>query len=72
VPVGILAEITFKQTAKKIPHAILAIAGRGELENQLKATARRLDVAGRIFFLGFRHDIPRVMRSFGRLDAHSS
>jgi glycosyltransferase involved in cell wall biosynthesis len=60
---GILIE-AFARAAAVIPNAILAIAGRGELEHQLKAAARRFDVADRIFFLGFRHDIPRVMRAF--------
>jgi len=54
----------FARAAKEIPGAILAIAGRGKLEDQLKATARQLEVADRTFFLGFRHDIHRVMQAF--------
>lgn len=43
----------------------LALAGTGELEGELKATARSLGVAERVHFLGFREDVAGVL---GALD----
>lgn len=42
------------------PRAVLLIAGRGELEDDLKARASSLP-AGAVRFLGFRADIPALM-----------
>lgn len=53
----------FAEVFKALPDGILVIAGQGELEAALKAEARRLEIADRVFFLGFRHDIPRLLRS---------
>ncbi|MCL6472822.1 MAG: glycosyltransferase family 4 protein [Firmicutes bacterium] len=45
------------------PDAHLALAGTGELVDDMKALAQRLDVAGRVHFLGSRRDIPALIRA---------
>lgn len=40
---------------------ILQIAGVGELEGELKALARRLDLEARVEFLGYREDAPELL-----------
>jgi glycosyltransferase involved in cell wall biosynthesis len=42
--------------------ARLIFAGTGPLEASLRAEASELGVAGRVTFLGFRDDVPRLMR----------
>jgi glycosyltransferase involved in cell wall biosynthesis len=43
------------------PEAHLALAGEGELEDDLKQEAIRLNIADRCHFLGFRRDIPDIL-----------
>lgn len=46
-----------------LPEAWLWIAGSGPLEHELKAMARRLGVAGRVRFLGWREDAAALYRA---------
>jgi glycosyltransferase involved in cell wall biosynthesis len=53
----------FAEVSQTLPDGILVFAGQGELEAELKAETRLLEIADRVFFLGFRRDIPRLLRS---------
>ena len=44
--------------------ARLVLVGRGALEQDLKLTAARLNIAGDVVWAGYREDIPVVMRAF--------
>lgn len=45
----------------KCPNTSFVFAGRGQLETELKAHVDRLGVGGKVFFLGLRQDIPRIL-----------
>lgn len=45
----------------KCPDTSFVFAGRGELEVELKAQVHRLGLDARVFFLGLREDIPRIL-----------
>src|SRR5262245_12198782 len=45
------------------PDAIFVIAGDGPLRAELESQARRLRIAESVVFLGFRDDVPRVLRA---------
>jgi len=45
----------------KCPNTTFIFAGRGQLEDELKAQALQLGVDGEIRFLGLRQDIPRIL-----------
>jgi glycosyltransferase involved in cell wall biosynthesis len=45
----------------------MLFAGHGELEGQLRELAQELGVASRAHFLGWRDDLPRLMRSVDAL-----
>jgi glycosyltransferase involved in cell wall biosynthesis len=47
--------------ARGVAH--LALAGDGPLLEQMKALARQLNVAERVHFLGFRRDVPALVRA---------
>jgi glycosyltransferase involved in cell wall biosynthesis len=49
--------------ARELPESILVIAGQGELEATLKKRVLDLGLAERVFFVGFRHDIPRLLQA---------
>jgi lipopolysaccharide/colanic/teichoic acid biosynthesis glycosyltransferase/glycosyltransferase involved in cell wall biosynthesis len=51
----------FQGLAEKVPAAALLLAGTGELEAKLRATAERLGIAGRVRFLGVRTDVPDLL-----------
>jgi glycosyltransferase involved in cell wall biosynthesis len=51
----------FRKLIKHYPGARLFIAGEGELESELKLTARSLIDAGVVVFLGFRKDVPELL-----------
>lgn len=42
----------------------LVLVGRGPLDTELQALARKLGIAGQVVWAGFREDIPAVMRAF--------
>jgi len=45
--------IAMSYVVKQIPEVLLLIGGKGYLENQLRAQARRLNLESNIYFLGF-------------------
>ena len=47
----------------RLPRAVLAIAGEGPERDALQALARREGVAGRVHFLGWRHDAGALLRA---------
>jgi glycosyltransferase involved in cell wall biosynthesis len=46
------------------PRTVLLLAGRGELEGELKAEVRRLGLDAYVRFLGFRSDVPVLLSLF--------
>lgn len=46
---------------KECPNTSFVFAGRGQLESELKAQVHRLGLEGKVFFLGLRQDIPRIL-----------
>jgi glycosyltransferase involved in cell wall biosynthesis len=53
----------FAIVAERVPESILVLAGKGELEGELKARVDDLGLQGRVFFLGFRRDIPCLLNA---------
>lgn len=53
----------FAMVASRLPESILVIAGKGELETSLRKKVLELGLAERVFFLGFRRDIPRLFQA---------
>lgn len=45
----------------KLPDCDLILVGRGSLESQLRERARHLGIGGRVFFLGWRSDVPAIL-----------
>ena len=54
----------FKIVSDKYKNVHLLIAGTGDLENSIKDFASKYDLENRIHLLGFRKDIPELMRTF--------
>ena len=48
---------------EKNPHAVVALAGDGELRESLERQAERLGVASHVRFLGFRRDVPDLIHA---------
>jgi glycosyltransferase involved in cell wall biosynthesis len=46
---------------RRLPQHDLLIVGTGPLEDRLRSRARRLSVAGRVHFAGWRDDIPNIL-----------
>lgn len=46
---------------EKCPNTSFVFAGRGQLEPHLKEQVNRLGVDAKVFFLGLRQDIPRIL-----------
>ena len=53
----------FVQVRRELPDAVLLCAGRGELEDSLKARARELGLGDAVRFLGVVDDVPRLLRA---------
>jgi len=53
----------FEIVSEKLPAARLLIAGRGELESDLKRRVGAGDLSDKVIFLGYRRDLPDVYRS---------
>ena len=53
----------FSQVACELPDAVLLCAGRGELEESLKARADELGLGEAVRFLGVVDDVPRLLRA---------
>jgi len=49
--------------AKEFPNIRLLLAGSGPLENQLRSQARQTGVDGMVRFLGFRDDVPGLLKA---------
>lgn len=60
IPVAIKAWPTVRQ---RFPGAVLALAGGGELEGELRQLVAALDLAGSVVFAGVRTDMPDVYRA---------
>jgi len=53
----------FARVYEKYPKSWLVIAGKGRLESELRALAIELNIHERVLFLGYRTDIPAVLRA---------
>jgi glycosyltransferase involved in cell wall biosynthesis len=53
----------WSQVARRLPGARLLIAGRGELEQELRRQAEQPDLKGSVVFIGYRRDLPQVYRA---------
>jgi glycosyltransferase involved in cell wall biosynthesis len=60
---GYLLE-AFGTLAARFPELYLALVGEGELLPELRSHARRLGLAHRILFLGWRDDVPALLHTF--------
>ncbi len=49
---------------EKMPGVFFVVAGKGELENELKSYAEKIGISEKVRFLGFRHDVQRVLSVF--------
>ena len=54
---------TFCQILHELPDAKLLLAGRGPLENELKALAAKMGIADAIDFAGVRSDVPTLLKA---------
>jgi glycosyltransferase involved in cell wall biosynthesis len=54
----------FARVLLKRPDARLIVVGDGERRAELESRARRYGIASRVFFLGWRTDVPRLMAGF--------
>ncbi len=54
----------FLSLAPRFPDLYLTLAGDGQLLPELRQEAARSDVASRVRFLGWRDDLPAVLRAF--------
>jgi glycosyltransferase involved in cell wall biosynthesis len=54
----------FRLVSDKYKNVHLLIAGTGNLENTIKDFASKFGLENKIHLLGFRHDIPNLMRTF--------
>jgi len=54
----------FARVCRKYPDSWLVLAGEGPLETELRSLAMELDIHKRVVFLGFRRDIPYVLRAY--------
>lgn len=57
----------FEQVLKEIPTAQLLIAGEGDLEEEILNTAKEKGMQNNISLIGFRDDIPNIMRTIDLL-----
>jgi glycosyltransferase involved in cell wall biosynthesis len=56
---------------ERVPAARLVMVGEGPLLDQLRAQAARLGLESRVTFVGFRRDLPQVLKALD-LQVHSS
>lgn len=54
---------TLLRAVARVPGTRLAIAGRGEQESRLRQLAHELDVTDRLYLLGLRDDVERVLEA---------
>lgn len=55
--------LAFQKVVEAIPGSFLILAGDGELRESLLALADRLNVGDHVYFLGFRRDIPDILKA---------
>ncbi len=55
---------SFAKVIREFPDSCLVIAGEGRLEQELRALAKALNINNKVFFLGFRNDIPNILRAY--------
>ena len=60
---GILLK-AFARVKKKYPESWLILTGEGRLESGLRELATELNIHERVTFLGYRNDIPDVMKAY--------
>jgi glycosyltransferase involved in cell wall biosynthesis len=53
----------FAKVYEKYPESWLILAGKGRLESELRSLAVQLNIHERVLFLGYRTDIPAVLRA---------
>lgn len=53
----------FSLLLRDLPDAVLVLAGRGELEEQMKGRARELGIGDAVRFLGVVDDVPPLLRA---------
>ncbi len=53
----------FARVYEKYPESWLILAGEGRLESELRALAAELNIHERVVFLGYRTDVPVVLRA---------
>ncbi|GBF33832.1 capsular polysaccharide biosynthesis protein [Desulfocucumis palustris] len=57
----------FEQIVRQCENACLVLIGTGELENSVKDQVREKRLEDRVFFLGVRSDVPRLMMAMDEL-----
>lgn len=53
----------FARVVQSFPNAVLLLAGRGDLEEQIRARVNELGLKKAAFFLGVVDDVPRLLRA---------
>jgi len=54
----------FARVCEKYPKSWLIITGKGRLESELRALLAKLNIHERVVFLGYRTDIPEVLKAY--------
>lgn len=54
----------FAAVLKKTDNAVLVVIGDGVSEHSLKKQSQSLNIEDKVFFLGFRHDVHRILTIF--------
>jgi glycosyltransferase involved in cell wall biosynthesis len=54
----------FKKVNQKFPDTWLLLTGSGPLEKDLKSLCQKLEISHRVRFLGYRTDIPMILRAY--------
>jgi glycosyltransferase involved in cell wall biosynthesis len=69
------APLDFVEVARRVgaafPEAHFAVVGDGELRGAVERAARRAGLGGRLHLLGWRHDVPGLLKAFDLL-VHTS
>lgn len=53
----------FARVVQSFPNAVMLLAGRGDLEEQIRARVNELGLKKAVFFLGVVDDVPRLLRA---------
>ncbi len=54
----------FARVCERYPKSWLIITGKGRLESELRALSAKLNIHERVVFLGYRTDIPEVLKAY--------